>query len=107
MNKLFLLSLMTVSLLMVKPSFAQELLRSASFGALVADVNDSTRAALKLSSRSGTLIQRVVPNSSAAKAGFMINDVLISLDGQNIDNTNDFLQTLKKHHGGDEVKISF
>jgi pimeloyl-ACP methyl ester carboxylesterase len=87
--------------------FAQELPRSASFGAQVMNLNDSTRIALGLSSLSGTLIQKVTPGSSALKAGFSANDVLISMDGDSIHNTADFLQLLKKHHGGDKVTIRF
>jgi uncharacterized protein len=107
MNKIIFLFLMTALLLMKESSFGQELPRSASFGALVGDLNDSTKATLKLSSLSGTHIQRVVEGSSAQRAGFTVNDVLISMDGENIENTNQFLKLLKKHHGGDEVKISF
>ncbi len=117
-NKIIFLSLIAVLFLMQKSSFGQpgpyrtvrsggELPRSVSFGALVCDLNDSTRTALKLSSLSGTLLQKVVAGSSAQKADFAVNDVLISMDGEPIENTNQFLKLLKKHHGGDEVKISF
>lgn len=92
---------------MVNKSSGQELSRSASFGAQVADLNDSTRAALKLSSLQGTLLKRIVPASSAEKAGFAVNDVLVSMDGEQIESTGDFLAQLKKHHGGDQVKISY
>jgi pimeloyl-ACP methyl ester carboxylesterase len=92
---------------MTKSSFGQELPRSASFGALVGDLNDSTRAALRLSSLSGTLIQKVIAGSSAQRGDFTVNDVLVSMDGETIENTSRFLELLKKHHGGDEVKISF
>ncbi len=88
-------------------SFGQELPRSASFGTLVIDLNDSARTALKLSSLSGTLIKKVITGSSAQKAGLATNDVLIAMDGNNIENTGHFLKLLKTHHGGDKVKISF
>src|SRR6266496_6600631 len=102
MNKIIFLCLAAALLLMQKSSFGQELPRAASFGALVGDLNDSTKAALKLSSLSGSLIKKVVPESSAQRAGFTVNDVLVSMDGENINNTSDFLQLLKKHHGGDK-----
>src|ERR1043165_6443778 len=107
MNKIILLSLVAVLFLMEKSSFGQELPRSASFGALVADLNDSSRAALGLSSLSGTHIKQVVAGSSAQRAGFTVDDVLISMDGENIENTIHFLTLLKRHHGGDKVKISY
>jgi len=93
--------------LLIKISAAQELPRSASFGAQVRDLTDSSRAALKLSSMTGTLILKVIPNSSAQRAGFIGNDVLVSMDGEEINSTTHFLQLLKKHHGGDQVKITY
>ena len=107
MNKIICLYLIAAFFLMKKSSVGQELPRSASFGAQVGDLNDGTRAALRLSSLSGTLIKKVVPGSSAQKAGFIVDDVLISMNGESIENTSRFLQLLKKHHGGDKVKISY
>lgn len=106
MNRKIIFQMISLLLLM-NFSFAQELPRSASFGAMVGDLNDSTRAALGLSSAGGTLIQKVVPGSSADKAKFLMHDVLVSMDGEKIENTPHFLQMLKKHHGGDEIKIGF
>lgn len=88
-------------------ALGQELPRSASFGASVKDLNDSLKAALKLSSLSGTLIQQIVTGSSAQKAGFTVNDVLVSMNGKTIENTKHFIELLKKQHGGDKVEISF
>ncbi|MEO8148271.1 MAG: PDZ domain-containing protein [Bacteroidia bacterium] len=107
MNKIIFLSLVAVLFLMKKSSFGQDLPRSASFGALVRDLNDSSGIALKLSGLSGTHIEKVVAGSSAQRAGFTANDVLISMDGEQIKNTNHFLELLKKHHGGDKVKIGY
>lgn len=107
MNKIIVLSAVVVLFLMNKSSVGQELPRSASFGVLVRDLNDSTKAELKLSSLSGTHIQRVVPGSSAQIAGLSINDVLVSMDGENIKNTGHFLELLKKHHGGDKIQIEY
>ena len=107
MNKIVFLFFVAALFLNKKSSFGQELPRSASFGAAVSDLNDSSRAALKLRSLSGTLIKKVIEGSSAQRADFTVNDVLVSMDGENIENTNHFLELLKKHHGGDKVKIGF
>jgi hypothetical protein len=98
---------MAALLLMATASFGQELPRSASFGAVVRDLNDSSSVALGLSSLSGTWIEKVIPGSSAQKAGFTADDVLVSIDGTPIENTGHFLKLLKKNHGGDQVKITF
>ena len=107
MKKIIFLSLMATLFLMKKPSFGQELARAASFGALVDDLDDSTRTALKLSGLSGTLLKKIVPASSAQVAGFTVNDVLVSMDGEKIENTGHFMNLLKNHHGGDQVTIGY
>jgi alpha-beta hydrolase superfamily lysophospholipase len=107
MKKIIFLSIVAAFFLIPGSSFGQELPRSASFGAAVSNLNDSLRAALKLSSLSGSLIQKVIAGSSAQKAGFSVNDVLISMDGEPIENTGHFIALLKKHHGGDNVNIGF
>jgi pimeloyl-ACP methyl ester carboxylesterase len=106
MNKLLLPAFASV-LLLAKPAMAQELPRSASFGAQVTDLNDSTKTALKLSSLEGTLIQKILPGSSAEKGGFRVNDVLVSVNSEKIGNTGEFLKLLKERHGGEQIKIGF
>jgi pimeloyl-ACP methyl ester carboxylesterase len=107
MNKI-IFPLLVVALFLIMPSsFGQELPRSASFGAAVTNVKDSSKAALKLPSLAGTLIQKVIPGSAAEKAGFVVNDVLISMDGERIENTDHFLALLKKHHGGDKIMVGY
>jgi len=107
MNKIFSFPLVAAILLMNIASYGQELPRSASFGALVSDLNDSIKVALNLSSPEGSLIKKVVAGSSAQKANFIVNDVLVSINGQPIKNTNQLLELLKKQHGGDKVKIAY
>lgn len=107
MSTINYLSLLLALCVVQMSTVAQELPRSAAFGALVSDLNDSSKAALKLSSRSGSLIKQVVPGSSAQKAGFMANDVLISMNGEKIENTAHFLTLLKQHHGGDKINVGF
>lgn len=107
MIKFIFLSFMAFLPLVKNPAIGQELPRSASFGAAVSDLNDSIKSALKLSSLSGTLIKKVIAGSSAQRAGFTVDDVLISMNEETIENTSHFLALLKKHHGGDKVKISF
>src|ERR1044072_377309 len=83
---LFFVVVLVVSSLMLR---AQELPRSASFGAMVADLNDSSRMALGLSTLQGSLIKKVFAGSSAEKAGIAANDVVVSIDGTALQNTNE------------------
>jgi S1-C subfamily serine protease len=54
---------------------------------------------LGLASLSGTFIKKVIEGSSAQKAGLTVNDVLVSMDETQIENTNHFLELLRNHHG--------
>lgn len=99
--------LLGVTLLTMLTVFGQELPRSASFGALVSNLNDSTAKLLQLPSSKGTWLKQVVGGSSADQAGLVNNDVLISFDGKAIDNTAQFLSILKEYHGGDKVKVNY
>lgn len=88
-------------------ALGQELPRSASFGAMISDLNDSTTRVLGLPSAKGCLLKQVIAGSSADVGGLINNDVLISFDGNTIDNTAHFLRLLKEHHGGDKIAISY
>ncbi len=106
-NKLILSALIVFFSLINHSVTAQELPRSASFGASISNLNDSLKSSLKLPSLAGTILNKVVENSAAYKAGFIANDVLVSMNGENIENTSHFLNLLKKHHGGDKIKIGY
>jgi serine protease Do len=99
--------LFAVTSLIVFTAFGQELPGSASFGALVKDLDDSTANSFQLPSSKGTWLKQVFGGSSADQAGLIDNDVLISFDGKAIDNTNQFLAMLKQYHGGDQVKVTY
>lgn len=103
----FRFSSLAFCLLLFTVVAGQELPRSAWFGAAVIDLTDSSRTALKLSSPTGTLIKKVIPGSSANKAGLMEQDVLVSMNGEKIENTNHFLSMLKKLKAEDKVIVGY
>jgi len=86
---------------------AQDLPRGASFGVMVTNPDDSTRATQGLAAGEGTLVQRVFDGSSAYRAGIAAGDVLVALGGEPIADTRGFLQLIKKYHGGDRVKMHY
>lgn len=49
----------------------------------------------------------IVPESAAAEAGMVENDVLLSLNDSKIDTWNDLTQFMKSTKPGDEIKITF
>ena len=61
--------------------------------------------AMELPSREGVLIESIVPGSPAEKAGLEHGDVIVSLDGQKIKNSQDFLFRVAAHSPGDNVTL--
>ncbi|MBD3673201.1 MAG: PDZ domain-containing protein [Planctomycetaceae bacterium] len=53
----------------------------------------------------GVLIGEVTPGKSAHAAGLRANDVILSLDGEQVDTFNKLVDLLKKYEPGDVIKI--
>lgn len=64
----------------------------------------ATRYNLPISN--GVLIARVDANSPAAKAGWKAGDIMIGMDNQQINNTNDLQNVLNRHKAGDTVTVT-
>ena len=96
-----------IFLMLQYPIDAQELPRSVSFGTVIRDINDSINIQYKLLSNQGTLILKVINGSSAHLGGLHNEDVLVSLNGEEIENTRYFLDLLKKYRAGDKVNVGY
>ena len=57
------------------------------------------------SGRDGALVQEVAPDSPAAKAGIRPGDLVVSIDGQAIENYSEAIAAIRSHKPGDEVTI--
>jgi dienelactone hydrolase len=91
----------------VPPGPVGELKRGAFFGAKVAPVPDEQRDRLKLEAGAGTLIEEVIPGSTAEAAGFKSGDVLLSLDGAKLAGPGEFVQALAGRKSGASIALSF
>jgi Do/DeqQ family serine protease len=69
------------------------------------DIDQDTKAALDLPSTEGALVNSVIPNTPAQKAGIKAGDVIVALDGKTVKNMNDFLNKISEHSPGDEVTM--
>jgi membrane-associated protease RseP (regulator of RpoE activity) len=70
-----------------------------------AEVDPSLAAHLELQEGTGVLVGNVWKDSPAAKAGIEKNDVIVSVDGQNLEGARGILRLLAEKHSGDAVKI--
>lgn len=53
----------------------------------------------------GTKINKIVDGSAADKAGLKIGDIIMAIDGKNIENHKDLVATISQHKKGDEIEL--
>lgn len=68
-------------------------------------ISKEIQDALELPSREGVLIDNIVADSPAEKAGLEHGDVIVSLDGQKVKNFQDFLFRIAAHSPGESVSL--
>lgn len=86
---------------------AQELKRRPFFGARMANVTEAQREEFKLPGTKGVYLQKVLPNSSAAKAKFASDDVLVAINNKPIESVQQFVPLLKNYQTGDKIKLTY
>jgi len=80
---------------------------SVFFGVEVLSVNSIIAKQLSLPSECGVLVNGVVDGSPAQKAGLQRGDVIISLDGEAVADTDGFKLLMAKYKPGDSVRIVY
>ena len=68
-------------------------------------VDKDLKEAFKLDSDHGVVINRVMPNSPADKAGLKPGDILLSLEGTNLTTSEQLAELVSDHNSGDRVKM--
>jgi uncharacterized protein len=81
---------------------AQELRRRALFGIQMETINEDTKRIMELPSVKGVLINKVVPKSSAEKAGLIVGDVLLKINGQEVNTPAEAVKLVGTYRGGDD-----
>ena len=61
----------------------------------------------KLPTDAGALIQRVVPDSPAEKAGLKYFDIIVKLDGQKVSDADDLLTYIRRKNVGNIITIQY
>lgn len=74
-------------------------------GVEIADVDPDKAQALKLKDARGALVTLIDHDAPAAKAGIVVNDVILAFNGQQVQNVEQFLSLLHQTHPGNKVSI--
>jgi S1-C subfamily serine protease len=74
-------------------------------GLLPPELARRLRLAVGLSDRSGALVREVTPEGPAAKAGIRKGDLLVSVNGRELQTADDLYSTLLDHGPGSSVKL--
>ena len=75
-------------------------------GVSISDFNADSAEAFGIEATvEGALVQEVVNDSAAEKAGIMVGDVIVSVDGQRIKSASDLRNTIGLKRSGDSVRV--
>jgi Do/DeqQ family serine protease len=71
----------------------------------IGDVNAEIAKKYDLDRIEGVFIGKALPGGAAEIAGIKDNDVIISVDGVNVNSTSELQEQISKHHPGDKVTV--
>ncbi|MCC7435713.1 MAG: alpha/beta fold hydrolase [Methanoregulaceae archaeon] len=103
MQRIFL----AVLLLAATLGFSQPLPRKAVFGAQLMAVTPEQRTASGLKDGEGVALGNVIANLSAAQAGLLTGDILISVDGTAVGTPQDVVRAFRLKNGGETTKLVY
>jgi len=84
------------------------LLRSSAqgyMGVLVGDVDQETASRLKLREARGAVVTLLDHDAPAAQAGMRVNDVVLEINGQKVENADQFSRTLRELPAGRKLTV--
>jgi S1-C subfamily serine protease len=79
----------------------------AYMGIGTVDVTDSIAQNFNLPVDKGIAVTQVARGGPADQAGLQANDVIVNIDGSDINNSGDLLAMLAKHKAGDKVTVKY
>jgi Do/DeqQ family serine protease len=81
--------------------------QKAFLGADIAEVDASIAEKFNLKEISGVMITNIIGESAADKVGIKKGDIIIAIDGVEIDSKSSFDEQLSYHRPGDKIKLIF
>ncbi len=74
-------------------------------GVQIRSVDEVIAKSMKLESVAGVLVDNVLPDGAAAKAGLEAGDVILELDGMSVNTSNELQSRVVQHRAGESVKL--
>lgn len=81
--------------------------RRGLLGVNIVDVNSQLAAEYDLENLQGVYVADVAPNSAAAEAGIQSGDVILGIEGNEVQTTGDLQEIVAMRRPGEEVSITF
>jgi hypothetical protein len=78
-----------------------------TLGVSVVDVSQESRNQYRFTTPQGAVITRIVEGSPAAEYGLPLGGVIVAVDGQRIDSSDDLVATIQVYKPGDEVELMY
>ncbi|MFP5236794.1 MAG: PDZ domain-containing protein [Acidobacteriota bacterium] len=75
-------------------------------GVLVGDVDNETASRLRLKDTHGAIITLIDHDAPAGQVGLHVSDVITSIDGQIVQNAEQFSQRLREYHPGRKITLA-
>jgi len=90
--------------------FADSVMETGSFqraylGVYISNITEELKKSLGLKVDKGAYIQDLVPDGAAEKAGIKINDVIVEVDGKEIENIDDLTSLISTYPAGTTVEV--
>ena len=76
-------------------------------GVSQADITPSLAANFELPVERGVAVTAVTQGSPAARGGLQVNDIIVSIAGEDVGNSGELLQVLFEHKAGETVTVEF
>jgi serine protease Do len=71
----------------------------------ISAIDQTTASALGMSEAKGVLVQALVEDGAASAAGIKEGDVILSVDGKEVNKQNELQSYIATHHQGDQVTL--